>query len=392
MSVSSIETIKEQVRGAVAAAREDIVGISRSLHADPETGLQEERSARLLVGRIEELTGIPAQLGLGTLPTAFRAEAGSGELVITLCAEYDALPDIGHACGHNIIAAAAVGAFTALAPLADELGLTVRLLGTPAEENAGGKVTMLDEGAFNGTHAALMVHPGPYDSIAMDPLASGMIEIEFTGVESHASAAPHEGVNALDAMTIMLTAIGLARQQLEPYQQIHGIVRHAGSAPNVIPGAAGGTWMARAATAEALERVMGVIRRCAEAGAHATGATVSFKEGPFRYLDLRPDASLNAAYAANLDQLGRTAQSFPKGGSTDMGNVSHRFPTIHPMIGFGDTNALPHTPEFAQLAGSEPGDKAAIDGAILLALTAVDAALSPALRKHLLSHTPSHVF
>ncbi|MGL3805597.1 M20 family metallopeptidase [Paeniglutamicibacter sp. R2-26] len=382
---------KRAAGGNLAAIKDEVVGVSRHLHANPETGLAEVRSAGYLLESVERLTGIGGTLGLGSLPTAFRVEAGNGDLVITLCAEYDALPDIGHGCGHNIIAAAAVGAFAALAPIADSLGMTVRLLGTPAEENAGGKVTLLEEGYFDGTHAALMVHPGPFDSVRMDPLASGAIEVEFSGRPAHASASPHEGVNALDALTIMLTAIGLARQQLEPFQQIHGFVRHAGTAPNVIPGAAGGTWMARGATAESLGRVMEVIRRCAEAGAHATQATVTFREGSFQYHDLIPHDALDGAYEANLNDLGRTSSPFPKGGSTDMGNVSHRFPSIHPMIGLGQPAAVIHTEEFARLAGSETGDQAAIDGAFLLAMTAVDAALDPALRARLLSETSTSV-
>ncbi|MEU5850673.1 amidohydrolase [Saccharopolyspora shandongensis] len=388
--ILAVDEAKSRVRAAVEANRDAVIDVSRRIHADPEIGLQETRAARLLVDRIGAATGVEATLGLGSLPTAFRAEVGSGELVVTLCAEYDALPEIGHGCGHNIIAASAFGAFTALAPIADDLGITVRLLGTPAEENAGGKVTLLDEGAFDGTHAALMVHPGPEDSIEMNPYASGGIQIEFTGREAHASAAPHDGVNALDAMTIMLTAIGLARQQLEPSQQIHGIVQHGGAAPNVIPGSAGGVWMGRAATAEALERVIAVIRRCAEAGAHATGAAVTLTEGPFRYLDLRTDAGLNVAYAANLESVGRVAGvPMPRGGSTDMGNVSHRFPCIHPVIGLGDPVAVPHTPGFAALAGSEPGDRAAVDGATLLASTVVDAAVDKALRVRLLTGSDS---
>ena len=390
MSEVALESAKSRTRESLALIADEIVALSRDLHAHPELGLEETRSSRVIVDAVERLTGVHSVLGLGSLPTAFRAETGTGELVVTLCAEYDALPGIGHACGHNVITAAAVGAFTLLAPLADELGITVRLLGTPGEENAGGKSTMLKEGSFEGTHAALMVHPGPLDALGMDSLASGGIDIEFTGQQAHASAAPHEGINALDAMTIMLTAIGLARQQLEPYQQIHGYVRHAGSAPNVIPGAAGGTWMARADTAESLNRVMGVIRRCAEAGAHATGAKVAFSEGDFRYLDLRPDAALNAAYGENLAAMGRTTITMPKGGSTDMGNVSHEFPSIHPMIGFDAPTTLPHTVEFAALAGAEPGDRASLDGAVLLASTVIDAALNPELRTRLLAKNTLH--
>ncbi|AMB60550.1 hypothetical protein AWU67_13555 [Microterricola viridarii] len=372
----------------MTSAQDTVLGLHRTIHAHPELGLEEHAAARALVAAVAEL-GFDAELGLGSLPTAVRAEAGSGELVITLCAEYDALPEIGHGCGHNVIAGAAFGAFAALAPLADELGVTVRLLGTPAEENAGGKVTMLNEGAFDGTHAALMVHPAGEDVPWMDPLASGILMVEFTGREAHASAMPWMGANALDAMTIMLTAIGLARQQLEPYQQIHGVIDHAGSAPNVIPGSASGRWMVRAADKDSLQRVVDVVRRCAEAGALAAAVTVSITEGPFRYENLTPDAELTAAYIENLARVGRTAAApWPKAGSTDMGNISQRFPSIHPMLGLGEPGVVIHTPALAALAGSAAGDAAVLDGAILLAATAIDAALTPQLRARLLSDSP----
>ena len=386
--MSSLDAREAKNRAAVAvdAARATILGTHRAIHAAAETGLQEFRSVRLLADGIRAATGVTAQVGVGSLPTALRAEAGNGELVITLCAEYDALPEIGHGCGHNVIAGAALGAFTALVPMVDDLGITVRLLGTPAEENAGGKVTMLDEGAFDGTHAALMVHPAGADTIEMDTFASALVHVEFVGREAHASASPHLGINALDALTIMLTAIGLARQQFEPLQQVHGVVEHAGTAPNVIPGRAAGRWMARAADTEALQRVIDVVRRCAEGGAHAAGAQVEITEAAFRYANLRSDPDLTASYVANLPGVGRhPGPLWPKAGSTDMGNISHRFPTIHPMIGLAEPSLVLHTSQMAALAGAEPGDRAVLDGAYLLAATAVDAALTPALRERLIT-------
>ncbi|SDD23643.1 amidohydrolase [Auraticoccus monumenti] len=374
-----------RARDAIDDAREVVLATHRAIHADPELGLEEVRSARRLVEGIGTATGVQAELGVGSLPTAVRAEAGSGELVITLVAEYDALPGIGHGCGHNVIAGAALGAFTGLAAVADELGITVRLLGTPAEENAGGKVTMLDEGAFDGTSAALMVHAAGEDVLTMDPFASAQVSVEFTGRESHASAAPHLGINALDALTVMLTAIGLNRQQLAPLQQVHGVVDAGGVAPNIIPGRAAGRWMARAADLESLDRVLDVVRRSAEAGAVATGAGLEITEPTARYADLRPDPDLSAFYADALASVGRTAAApWPRAGSTDMGNVSQRFPSIHPMIGLGDPGVALHTVELTRLAGSEAGDRAVVDGATLLATTAIHAALTPGVRARLL--------
>lgn len=362
-----------------------IVDFSHRLHQNPELGFKEHQAVQWLAAELERVPTARVQVGLGELSTALKAEVGSGELVITLCAEYDALPGVGHACGHNIIAAAALGAFVAIAPLAEQLDLTVRLLGTPAEENGGGKILMLDRGDFDGTHAAMMVHPGDVDEVEMLPYACAGYRVAYHGRSAHASAQPWEGINALDAMTVALTAIGLARQQLEPGQQIHGCLDGAGTAPNVIPERAGGQWMVRAHDVESLARVTAVLRRCLEAGALAANARLELEqEGP-DYAELRTDPVLAQLFADNSAALGRPlGPASRRGGSTDMANVSHRFPTIHPMISLGRDCPPIHNQAFADAAASATGDRAVWDGALAMAWTCVDLAVDAGYRAELL--------
>ena len=241
--------------------------------------------------------------GVGELPTAFVARAGSGPLHITICAEYDALPAVGHACGHNIIAASAVGAGLALAPIADALGITVSVVGTPAEEGGGGKVYLLERGVFDGAHASMMVHPAPIDGLRPRVSAVSHFEVHCHGRESHAAAAPHLGVNAADALTIAQVAIGLLRQQLRPTEQVHGIVLKGGDAANIVPAHAYGDWMVRAETIDELAALKPRVERCFEAGGLATGASVRFELVAPDYTHMEHDDGLLALYQSATEAL-----------------------------------------------------------------------------------------
>lgn len=365
-----------------------VLAFSHKLHDYPELGFAEFQAVQWLAEELDRVPGARVQTGLGALPTALKAEVGSGPLVLTICAEYDALPGLGHACGHNIIAAAALGAFLALAPVADGLGMTVRLLGTPAEETGGGKVLMLEQGDFSGTHAAMMIHPGDVDEVEMLPYACAGYKIQYFGRGAHASASPWEGINALDAMTVAMTAVGLARQQLEPGQQIHGYIDSAGTAPNVIPDHVSGEWMARAHDVDSLGRAATVLKRCMEAGALATGARLEMRQDGPIYAELRTDAGMADLFKANSALLGRPLKPAGKrGGSTDMANVSHEYPTIHPMISLGPGCPGIHESSFAEAAASAQGDQAIRDGALAMAWTCVDLAGDPVQRDRLLAGT-----
>jgi amidohydrolase len=378
---------KDRAASVVAGRLDELVELSHDLHDHPETSFAEHRSASAVAGMLE---GFDVATGVCSLPTALSARAGSGPLVVALCAEYDALPGIGHACGHNVIAAAAVGAGLALAEVADEIGVTVLVLGTPAEEGGGGKVLMLERGAFDGVHAAMMVHPWPNERLAATCLAVSHFDVVFTGREAHASAAPWEGVNALDAMTVSQVAIGLLRQQLPPGDQVHGVIIEGGVAANIIPSPVRGRFMCRTRTLEELERLDRRVRACFEAGSTATGASVSYEELSPVYSHMESDAPLLAAYRANAEALGRRFDLDdehvpPPTLSTDMANVSLAVPTIHPLIAVDAAGAVNHQPAFAAACAGPSGDAAVRDGALTLAWTAIDAATRPELRDHLVA-------
>jgi amidohydrolase len=367
----------------------DLVALSHSVHSTPELCFEETRSARAVAGALRA-GGLEVTEGVYGLPTAFESRSGGGDLVIAVCAEYDALPDVGHACGHNIIAASAVGAGLALAAVADRVGLEVRVLGTPAEEGGGGKIFMLDRGAFDGVHAAMMIHPWPAERLTGACLAVSHFDVHFTGKEAHASAAPWEGLNALDAMTISQVAIGLLRQQLPPGDQVHGVITRGGGGANVIPAAVTGRFMVRSRTIGALGAAEARVRACFEAGALASGCSVAYEELSPVYSHMEADAELLAAYRVNAETLGRTFESDDADAplptfSTDMANVSLAVPTIHPLVGIATGGAVNHQHEFAAACITPSADAAVRDGAVALAWTAIDAATDPELRARLLS-------
>ncbi|WP_407555162.1 amidohydrolase [Streptomyces sp. Pv4-95] len=377
--------VHRTVTEAVRTWSGQLVALSHGLHDEPETALQEHRAAARVAGLLES-AGFTVTRGVADLPTALVATRGTGDLVIGFCAEYDALPGIGHACGHNVNGAAAVGAALALAAAADELGLTVKLIGTPAEEDYGGKVHLLDAGVFDDVAAAMMVHAAPDDSIGASSLAIGSWDVTFRGKPSHAALAPWEGVNALDAMTVAHTALGLLRQQLPPGVIVHGIVTDGGQAVNVIPARTSARCEVRALDTEQLAAAWLRVRACFEAGALATGAELELRCHGRDFADLRQDPDMTSAYAAALGELGRTATSRQGEtmASTDMGNVSQLIPTIHPTIGYDTGGARQHTPEFTAYGKSPGADRAVLDGATALALTGADLAMSPDRRTRLL--------
>jgi amidohydrolase len=380
---------KEAAAAVVDGQLDELVSLSHFVHSTPELCFDETVSARAVAETLRA-GGLTVQEGVYELPTALESRAGGGDLVVAVCAEYDALPDVGHACGHNIIAATAVGAGLALAAVADDLGLSVRVLGTPAEEGGGGKILMLQRGAFAGVHAAMMVHPWPTERLTGSCLAVAHFDVRYTGREAHASAAPWEGVNAQDALTVAQVAIGLLRQQLPPGDQVHGVVTHSSAAANVIPAAITARYMVRARTAAALEKLRPRVEACFEAGAQATGCTVAYEELAPVYSHMEADPALLDAYRANAEALGRHFDADDSGAplptfSTDMANVSLAVPTIHPLIGIETHGAVNHQREFAAACVTASADAAVRDGAVALAWTAIDAATDPGLRERLLS-------
>jgi amidohydrolase len=372
----------------VSREAERLIALSHAVHGDAELAFEERRSSDRLVSALSA-AGLRVETGVAGLDTAFVATAGSGPLTIAICAEYDALPGIGHACGHNVIAAAAVGAGIALAPLADELGLTIKVMGTPAEEGGGGKILMLDAGVFDGVHAAMMVHPAPDESLVFPCLAVEHLSVSYRGRTAHASAYPHLGINAADALTVAQVSVGLLRQHLEPTHRVHGIVTDGGDAPNIVPGHTRGAWYVRAATLEQLAELSPRVRACFEAGATATGCELEVELASPPYSEFLTDATLLAAYEQEATAVGR---AFPTGdaerplaGSTDMANVSLRIPTIHPLLGIETKGAVNHQPEFTAAAVNASADRAVLDGAMAMARTSIAVAQDADARARLLA-------
>lgn len=378
-----VSEVKAEAQRVVERAKDDLIALSHAVHGYAETAFEEVQSAASVANALEQ-AGFEVELGYGGLSTALRASAGGGPLRVVICAEYDALPGIGHACGHNVIAAAAAGAGLGLAAVADDIGLEVVVLGTPAEEAGGGKVLLLEAGAFDSAHLAMMVHPAPFDAAAPPVLAIEWLEVSYLGKEAHASAFPEQGINAADAMVVAQVAIGLLRQHLDSAHRVHGYVTKAGEAANIIPALAEASYMIRTPRIDDLAPLRERVAACFEAGAKAAGAelTLTYPYPPYSHLEHH--AELGRLYRRNAERLGRTFHdgSVPPV-STDMGNVSLRLPAIHPFIGIDSLPAGNHQPGFTAAAARPAADQAVIAGAVAMAWTAIDAASDPALAEQL---------
>lgn len=378
----ALEDLKARLCEEVDRRAEVIIGASRSLHAHPELGFAETHAHEVLTAAIAA-DGLDVTRSAFGLDTAFAAEAGERGPTVAVVCEYDALPGIGHACGHNVIAAAGLGAGLATAALAAEAGGRVRILGTPAEEGGGGKVFMLDAGAFAGCDAALMVHPAEADLIRMDGIAVRQVIARYRGAAAHAAAAPHEGRNALDAAVLGYVNVAALRQHIRTDERIHGVVTDGGGKPNIVPATAATHWYVRAADLDALAVLADRVASCLVAGAQASGCEVELEWLEPAFANLVSNPVLEDLYRTNARALGRDplepTPSLRVTGSTDMGNVSHVVPSIHPMIAVSPPGVVIHTPEFAGFAGGAEGDRAAIDGAKALAMTVADLWLADGL-------------
>jgi amidohydrolase len=384
-TATALDAVEQTVRSRGA----DLVELSHAIHAEPELAFAEHRSCAKTQALVAE-RGFDITAAAGGLDTAFRADYGSGPLTVGVCAEYDALPGIGHACGHNIIAASAVGTALALADVADELGLRVALIGTPAEEFGGGKILLLGAGVFDDLAAAVMLHPGPLDIAAARSLTLTAVGVQYFGREAHASAAPFLGVNAGDAATVTQVAVGLLRQQLAPGQQVHGIVTDGGQAANIIPGHTELRYTMRATEASSLADLVAKVQDCFLAGAIASGCEYDVEQLEPTYDALTPDYWLAETFRAEMTRLGRAplAEELEAAhplGSTDMGNVTQLMPGIHPIVAVDAGGAALHQPAFAAAAAGASADRAVLEGAIMLARTVVHLAESPDQRDRVLA-------
>lgn len=359
----------------VDAVADELVGLSRAVHGLAEPAFAEHRSAALLAAAAAR-HGLSVRAPVAGLPTAFTADAGERGPVVALFCEYDALPGMGHACGHNVIAAAGLGAGIALAGLGSALPGRVRVVGSPAEEGGGGKVLLARAGVLRDVCAALLVHPNAFETARPHIVAAVRLDVRTVGRAAHATLFPERGVNALDALMLGHTAVSALRAALPPGGLVHGVLLRGGESPNVVPDRAEATYLVRAPTATALTPVIGRVVRALRAGAAAVGAGALIRTAGPPYHELRTDPALAAAWERNAVALGRRPPATVPArrvGSSDLGNVSHLVPTIHPMIAISGPDVVPHTHAFAAAARSPAADRAVVDGAKALAMTAVDA-------------------
>lgn len=370
--------VSELQRRVIARVREianELIDVSHAIHSQPELNFEEEVASSLLA-RTASQHGLVADRSAFGLETAVHGEIGVGPVVCVM-SEYDALPGIGHGCGHNVIAAAGLGAAIALADVASDAGGHLRYLGTPAEEGGGGKIIMARNGALEGVDLAMMVHSAGHDLTTIDAIALRQLEVHYTGEEAHAAAAPHRGRNALDAAVLGYMGVAALRQHIQPTERVHGIFTEAGEKPNIVPRRASTQWYVRSDTMESLDQLTPRVVAALEAGAHACGCSVEYGFPGETYADLISNVTMSSRWVEHAAKLGRVVNDPRRGGarvvgSTDMGNVSHLVPTIHPMIASAPPHSVIHTEDFASQSRGALADRAVVDGAILLALSALD--------------------
>ena len=380
MNTSEVDELKTRACNLIDKNAEVLISVSHEIHDHPEQNYEEVFASELLTRTANGL-GVPVELGAFDCSTGFSGDVGTGPTVCIM-SEYDALPEIGHGCGHNIIAAAGLGSAIALASIAKDSGGRVRYMGTPAEEGGGGKILMARNGALTGVDLAMMVHPADADLATIDAIALQQLLVEYSGQESHAAAAPHLGRNALDAAVLGYMAVATLRQHILPTERVHGIFLKSGDKPNIVPREASSEWYVRSDNVTSLAALKPRVLAALESGAHACGCSVSHEWIGAAYADMVTNNTMGTMYAHNALRLGRTVTDPRQGGhrvvgSTDMGNVSHLVPSIHPMIASAPSGTSIHTKQFAQFARSPMADKAVLDGAKAMAMTAIDYWTSP---------------
>ena len=368
------EKLKLKIKDSVELQRQQLIQLSLNIHDNPELGFEEEKASAWLTSYLED-SGFRVERGIADLATAFRATYGQGSPRIALLAEYDALPGIGHGCGHNIIATSAVGAAVASKSIIDESGGSVVVLGTPGEEVFGGKIDMVKAGVFKEIDVAMIVHPGIRNMVTIYALACSSLEVEFFGRPAHAAAQPHRGINALEAMILAFTAINSLRQHIKGEARIHGIITDGGEAPNIVPAHSAALFMIRAPDDDYLAELNDKVLNCFTGASIASGARLEYRWKDKTYAPMKNNTTLAQLFSQNLESLGRRVEAFGPGfgfGSTDMGNVSQVVPSIHPMIAIASPEVTIHTQEFAYAAASKTGHEGLTDAAKAMAMTVAD--------------------
>ncbi len=370
----------ERIDQAIDSASAGLRGISLDIHAHPELNFEEHHAHQVLTDYLDG-EGFEVVRGAYTMPTAFRAVAGSGGPTVAVLSEYDALPGIGHACGHNLIAISGIGAGIGLRAGLEGRPGTLIILGSPAEEGGAGKQILIEQHAFDGVDAALMAHPAPRDNAAPKVQAIQQLKVEYFGRNAHAAAMPWNGINALDALVMGYNAVSVLRQQMHPNDRVHGIFTAAGLKPNIIPDYTAGEYYVRSVNMRELAELMERVKAALESAGAATGcrAEVTWVGRP--YTDMITNSPLAQRYCDHMSELGRPVHLEEwMGGSTDMGNVSYVVPTIHPMFEIPcDPNNANHTLPFTEAAATEEAHERTIRVAKAMARAAYDLIADPAL-------------
>ncbi|MGD8764894.1 MAG: M20 family metallopeptidase [Desulfobacteraceae bacterium] len=379
-----MDQIKEQIGREVETLARDLFAISDFLKANPETAYQEFKACEHLSQFLDE-KGFGVQKGVGNVETSFLARPADcqpSRPSVAFLAEYDALPKIGHGCGHNLIAAASLGAAIVLKQiLGDEAG-GVSVVGTPAEEGGGGKVRLAEAGIFDEMDVAMMFHPGQLNIPGKDMLGRIKFKMEFIGRTAHASGSPDRGINALDAMVSAYTSINAIRQHLRPDGRIHGIITHGGDAPNIIPDYAAGLFYVRAGSRSYRDEIFERVNNCVQGAALAIGAESRIEIDLPKLDSMRRNAALEAAISSNMEALGIAVDPDDgRRGSSDIGNLSHYLPSIHPVLAIVGSDVAGHSVEFCEATTTDRGRETLLNAAKLLAMTALDYLTSADLRK-----------
>jgi amidohydrolase len=376
------EESKRKVRKRADDLREEMTALSLDLFHDPELSGQEHRSVERLCVALKR-HGFSVQMGLAGLPTAFtanRPEQKAGPHIAFL-AEYDALPQVGHGCGHNLIGTAGTYAGIVAASLADSLGGSISVVGTPAEETIGGKVLLTRAGVFDDFDAAIMVHPSAEDRVHSTSLACSGLEVTFTGKAAHAVAHPEKGINALQPMIRLFVQVEEAKKRWGPEVKTPGVILEGGVRANIVPERTVGQFTVRAPSIHRVHEVRAEIEQMVEHVASEAGVEFGIRPTDEPYFEMVTNKPLAEAYRVNLAELGRTAVDGPRvnQGSLDMGNVSYVCPSIHPFVSICDPDLASHTQGFGQASVSARGQSALLDSVKAMAMTAVDLMLSPEL-------------
>ena len=379
-----MDQIKEQIGAEVETLAQDLFAVSDFLKANPETAYQEFKACEHL-SQVLDQAGFRVQKAVGNVETAFLARPSDcrpSRPGVAFLAEYDALPKIGHGCGHNLISAASLGGAIALKRILGNQAGGLAVVGTPAEEGGGGKVRLAEAGVFEGLDLAIMFHPGELNIPGKDMLGRIKFKVEFFGRTAHASGSPDQGINALEAMVSAYSSINAIRQHLRPDGRVHGIITHGGDAPNIIPDYAAGLFYVRAGSRSYRDEIFERVNNCVRGAALAIGAESKIEIDRPKLDPMKRNAALEAAVKANIEALGLSIDADDgRRGSSDIGNLSHYLPAMHPVLAIVGSDMAAHSVEFCEATTTARGRETLLNAAKMLAMTAYDYLTSAELRK-----------